>query len=248
MTAANLATFDEPAAGGITLFGFTLTGKVLGIIIGIVGIAGAAYGTYTLTIPLQEQVDATRSAITSVEGEIANLKTQVAGKEALKAKLAEAQRKNQFVFSLLPTVDNMDTLVADINNQIPPTTNVSIGQISLEIDSRMGSFTPKEVSNSTQYSTFSYDINFDSTFPAAIQTIRNIERLRSFVVVKNIKLNKKEVLPTLLTFPQGVVVTPEDNAKIIANLPPVVGVSFTLEAYVPNPVAPAAPPANPPSQ
>jgi type IV pilus assembly protein PilO len=242
MTAANLLTAEEPAAGGITLFGFTLTGKVLGIIIGVVGITGAAYGTYTLTVPLQEQIDATRSAITTVEGEIANLKTQVAGKEAIKAKLAEARRRNEFVFSLLPTVDNIDTLVADINNQIPPKTNVSIGQISLEIDSRMSTFTPKGVTEATQYRTFSYDINFDSTFPAAIQTIKNIERLRSFVVVKNIKLNKKAIPTPLLKFPSGVVVTPEDTAKIIANLPPVIGVSFTLEAYVPN-VKP-----NPPAQ
>jgi len=248
MTAANLGTFDEPAAGGITLFGFTLTGKVLGIIIGVLGIGGAAYGTYTVTVPLQERVDATRSAITSVEGEIARLKTEVEGKEALKAKLAESQRRSQFVFSLLPTVDNIDTLVIDLNNQIPPTTNVSIGQISLEIDSRLANFTPAEVTEGTLYRTFRYEISFDSTFPAAIQTIKNIERLRSFVVVKNIKLNKKAVPSTLLTFPEGVVVTPEDNAKILANLPPVVGVSFTLEAYVPNTAAPAAPPAVPPAQ
>jgi type IV pilus assembly protein PilO len=246
MTAANLVPLDEPAAGGITLFGFTLTGKVLGIIIAVVGIGGAAYGTYAVTVPLQEQIDATRSAITSVEGEIANLKTQVAGKEALKAKLAEAKRQNQFVFSLLPTIDNIDTLLLDLNNQIPPKTNVSIGQISLEIDSRLANFTPKGITEASQYRIFSFEISYDSTFPAAIQTIRNIERLRSFVVVKNIKLTKKAVPPNLLTFPPGVLVTPEDNAKIIANLPPVVGVSFTLEAYVPNPAAPTA--ANPPAQ
>jgi hypothetical protein len=106
----------------------------------------------------------------------------------------------------------------------------------------MSTFTPKGVTEATQYRTFSYDINFDSTFPAAIQTIKNIERLRSFVVVKNIKLNKKAIPTPLLKFPSGVVVTPEDTAKIIANLPPVIGVSFTLEAYVPN-VKP-----NPPAQ
>ncbi len=243
MTAANLETIEEPVAGGITLFGFTLTGKVLGIIIGIVGIGGAAYGTFTLTLPLQEQVDAARSAITSLEGEITNLKTQVAGKQALIAEVSQAQRQNQVVFSLLPTVDSIDTLVSDINNQIPSKTNVSLGQISLEIDSRMLNFTPKGVTEADQYRTFSYEISFDSTFPAAIQTIRNIERLQSFVVVKNIKLSKKAIPPAFVTFPPGVEVTPEDTAKVIANLPPVVGVNFTLEAYVPKIAAPTAPPA-----
>jgi len=250
MTAANLGTTQD-AGGGIELFGITLTGKILGILLGVGGIGLAGYGTLNFTQPAQQQIDNLKTQITTLQGEIEQASINGNKLEATKAELDREKAKYNFVLKLLPSQDSLDTLMIDIDRQIPKTTQVTIGSglstVSFEIDSRLQSFTPKvSTVAGALHTVYSFDINFDATFPAVINTIQNLEKLRTFMAVKNIKLTQKPVPTTLLKFQEGVQVSPEDLDKIVKNLPPIVSVSFTLEAYVPKAPSDASP--TPPPQ
>lgn len=246
MTAANFGTTQD-AGGGLELFGITLTGKIIGILLGIGGIGLAVYGTLNYTQPAQQQIDNLKVQITTLDGEIASASQNGNKLEATKRQLAEEKAKNTFVLGLLPTLDSLDTLITDINRQIPQTTEITIGEglstVSFTVDSRLQAFTPKTTTGAgAQHTVYSFDISFDATFPAVIRTIQNLEKLRTFMVVRNIKLSIKPIPPSILKFQEGVQVNPGDLDKIVKNLPPIVGVSFTLEAYVPKALAPATPP------
>jgi type IV pilus assembly protein PilO len=243
MTAANMGTL-EGTGGGVTLFGFTLTGKALGILIGLLGVGAAGYATFTITLPDQERA-------TALESQIEQLKTDISSQQAVantisqkEAELAEVKKKSDFVLSLLPTVDNIDTLVSDLNAQIPPSTTITLSNgVSAVIDSRLKNFTPSISADGGLYETYSFNIAFDSTFPAAIEAIQRIEKLQSFLVIKDIKLNRGQISAEELNIPSGFDVDASAVQLIIANLTPKVSVSFKLDAYVPKKNDPNAPPA-----
>ncbi|MFN3926949.1 MAG: hypothetical protein ACK4QL_06425 [Pseudanabaenaceae cyanobacterium] len=241
MTAANVGAIE--GGGGLTLFGMTLTGKALGIIIGIAGLGLAGYVYINFTAPEQDKIPRLERQIAETQSAIdaqAGLVSRIAAKQEEKRQI---ESKGKFVLSLLPNQDSIDTLLIDLHKVIPRETRFTLANgVVLTIDSSLRGFTPALGSSTDLYDTYTFNINFDSTFPAAIETIQNLEKLQSFLVIRDVKLTKGAITDAELRFPEGFEVSPEDKFKIIQNLPPKVSVSFKLEAYVPKTGdAPAAP-------
>jgi type IV pilus assembly protein PilO len=222
---------DGGTEGGISLFGMTLTSKVLGIGLAVIGVGLAGYGVTQFVIPKNEEIQNNTKSIEAKKTSVADLDKKLKSKGDVNQRVEAANVKNKYVLSLLPSVDSIDTLVRDINAQVPKTIVVSLPPFSFDLEGTLQEFTPKGVVDTAQYRTYSYGISFDSTFPEMLKTIQNIERLKPLLIVKDLTLTKKAIPPDLFKLPGNI---PEDKKKqILDNFPPVLTTKFTLIAYVP---------------
>ncbi|MCY7331541.1 MAG: hypothetical protein LH649_02540 [Pseudanabaena sp. CAN_BIN31] len=250
MTNVRDASSIEGGAGGLSLFGFTFTSKILGILIGVGGIGLAGYAATIVVMPIWEQVQAGQTNINTKNTAITTLESQVASNSNIAERIEEANQQNQFVLSLLPSVDNIDTLIRDIQGQIPKTIVFALPPtFSYELEGSMRTFQPAEPVKGTQYDTYSFTIGLDGKFEDVLSTIQKIERLKPLLIVKDLKLTKK-TLP-ITSFKFSIPIAAGKEKEILDILPPLIGADFTLQAFVPKTAAElkaaaAAPPAVPP--
>lgn len=232
MTNVGAASGIEDGAGGVTLFGLTLTSKVLGILLGVGGVVLAGYVAATYVMPIWDSVQAGQKNIDAKTTNVTTLKGQVAGKGNIAQKIEEANQQNKFVLSLLPNVDNIDTLIRDIQEQIPKTIVIALPpDFSYELAGTLRNFQTSIPVVGTQYDTYSFTIGFDGKFEDVLNTIQKIERLKPLLVVKDLKLTKK-ALPTA-TFKFSRPIAAGKEKEILDILPPLIGADFTLQAFVP---------------
>jgi type IV pilus assembly protein PilO len=232
MTNAGVISNDEGGSGGITLFGFTLTSKILGILMGVGGLVLAAYVANTYVMPIWDQVQSGQNNIATKKSGLTALEQKVASKGNVAQKIEDANKQNQFILSLLPNVDNIDTMMRDIQEQIPKTIVIALPpDFSYEIAGTMRAFQPADPIKGPQYNTYSFTIGFDGKFEDVFNTIQRIERLKPLLVVKNLKLTKKSLPSDKFKFSRPIAAGKEK--EIIDILPPLIGADFTLEAFVP---------------
>jgi type IV pilus assembly protein PilO len=232
MTNAAASGTEEVVGGGLTLFGVTFTSKVLGIIMGIGGIGLGIYLATNYVTPLWDQVQSGQTNISTKKTAVGGLEQKIVGKGNVLAKIEEAKKQNQFVLSLLPNVDNIDTLMRDIQEQIPKTITISLPpDFSYELAGTMRNFQPTPFVPGPQYKTYSFTIGFDGKFEDVLNTIQKIERLKPLLVVKNLTLTKKNLPIEQFKFSRPL--APGKEKELLDSLPPLLGADFTLEAFVP---------------
>ncbi|NUN65352.1 hypothetical protein HCU40_11445 [Pseudanabaena biceps] len=223
---------DDSAGGGITLFGVTLTSKILGILIGIAGVGLAGYVAANYVMPIWSQVQTGQESIEKSKTEVSTLEAQVASKGNIATKIEEANQQSNFVLSLLPNVDNIDTLIRDIQEQIPKTIVISLPpDFSYELAGTLRAFQPVPCVIGVQYDTCTFTIGFDGKFEDVLNTIQKIERLRPLLIVKDLKLTKKTLPVTTFKFSRPIAAGKEK--LLIDSLPPLIAADFTLQAFVP---------------
>jgi type IV pilus assembly protein PilO len=232
MTNVGAASGIEEVGGGVTLFGITFTSKILGILIGIGGVGLAAYVASSYVMPIWESVQSGQKNIQTKKTNVTTLEGQVASKSNIAQKIEEANQQNKFVLSLLPNVDNIDTLMRDIQEQIPKTIVIALPpDFSYELAGTLRTFQPSAPVIGTQYNTYSFTVGFDGKFEDVLTTIQKIERLKPLLVVKDLKLTKKTLPTTNFKFSRPIAAGKEKD--ILDSLPPLIGADFTLQAFVP---------------
>ena len=232
MTNARFASGNEESSGGFVLFGMTFTSKILGILMGVGGIGLAAYVATSYVVPVwtdvqtgQQNIDTKRTTVNGLEG-------QLSSKANIAQQIEEAKQQSKIVIDLLPDVDNIDTLIRDIQEQIPKTIVISLPpDFSYELAGTMRTFQPAEPVKGAQYDTYSFTIGFDGKFEDVLNTIQKIERLNAFLVVKDLKLTKKTLPTTKFKFSRPIAAG--KDKEILDSLPPLIGADFTLLAFVP---------------
>lgn len=223
---------DDSVGGGITLFGVTLTSKILGILIGVAGVGLAGYAATSYVMPIWTQVQTGQENIEKSKTEVSTLESQVASKGNVATKIEEANQQGDFVLSLLPTVDNIDTLIRDIQEQIPKTIVIALPpDFSYEIAGTLRAFQPIPCVVGPQYDTCTFTIGFDGKFEDVLNTIQKIERLKPLLIVKDLKLTKKTLPTTTFKFSRPIAAGKEK--LLIDSLPPLIAADFTLQAFVP---------------
>ena len=223
---------EDGAAGGLRLFGVTFTSKVLGILIGVAGLGLAAYVATSYVTPVWDQVQSGQKNIETKESGLAALKQKVASKGDVAIRIEEANKQNQFVLSLLPSVDNIDTLMRDIQEQIPKTITIALPpDFTYELAGTMRTFQPAPPIKEAQYTRYTFTIGFDGKFEDVLNTIQKIERLKPLLAVKDLKLTKKSLPVEKFKFSRPIAAGKE--REILDSLPPLIGADFTLEAFVP---------------
>lgn len=226
MTANIGAEFDENA-GGVVLFGQTLSARTLGIALGVIGIAAAGYMFVSFVQPLWTTIDTTKAGIDAKGKSIAEKDSQIKQKADLPQKAILAKERETTVLSLLPSADTMDTLLIDLNKLIKPS-NISPAQLSGELLESFSPTPPTAIVPEGQYRTQTVNIQFSSSYGDLITILRSIESLRTLVVVQNLQLTTRQV-----TLRNPGSLTPEQQKAQIARLPPTLNTTFNLLAYIP---------------
>ncbi|AFY72747.1 Tfp pilus assembly protein PilO [Synechococcus sp. PCC 7502] len=225
---ANIGADFEENAGGVVLFGQTLSAKTLGIALGVIGIATAGYIFFNFVQPLWTTIDTTKSGIDSKKASIADKDTQIKQKADLPQKVAAAKERSETVLSLLPSQDSMDTLLIDLNKLIK-SSNVSPIQLSGNLLESFSPTPPGPIVPEGQYRTQTLNIQFAAAYSDLITILRSIESLKTLIVVQDIQLTKRQNV----TIRNPGNLTPEQQKAQIARLPPVLSVTFRLVAYIP---------------
>ena len=97
MTNVGAASGIEDGAGGVTLFGVTFTSKILGILIGVGGIALAAYVASNYVMPLWESVQTGQTKIADTKTKVTTLEGQVASKGNIAQRIEAANQQNKLL-------------------------------------------------------------------------------------------------------------------------------------------------------
>lgn len=199
----------------------------------------------TETLPYLQKIGAdglvTRINLLKQQGVI------LANKSNIAQTIEEANQRNIFVLSLLPPVDNIDTLIRDIQEQIPRTIVFAVPpDFSYELAETLRTFQPTAPVIGLQYNTYSFTVGFDGKFEDVLNTIQKIERLKPLLIVKDLKLTKKALPTNTFKFSRPFAAGKEKD--ILDNLPPLLGADFTIQVFVPKTLEEIKATANPPKR
>lgn len=213
MTVANEYGLLEEGQGeeqsGATIFGLKLTPKIIGIVIGVVGIGLAGY-LYTQFVQLEAQKrDELNAKITEAEGKIQKPEVLQRQKAEAQQNLAIAQQRRAEVTTMFADDATLDTLLFDLN-QLIGRINTGIqgddrkAQLT-KFDPVMptpapgtkpgGSVSPVEVVTDSslgpgvngQLRRKQYKVEFVGDFAQTQAFLRSLELMQSLLVVKNLK-------------------------------------------------------------
>lgn len=222
------AELEEESSAYPEVFGITFTPTISGILIGVLGVAGAAYMLMNMVMPAWD-------TFTQKQGTKQQLETEIQGKEArlqsideLNAKLAQSKRQQSQVWAVFANEKTLDTLLIDLNRLV----EAGNAQLSSNaVKAKLQKFAPDsqgvqpvtdgslgaEVNGKLKRS--STDIAIKGTYEQTQSILRNIERLQPLLIVKDYQ-------STLVneTFEEG---------KPARVGPTPITTSFKLEALVP---------------
>jgi type IV pilus assembly protein PilO len=229
--AANIGA-DEFQAPGISLFGITLSSKTLGIILAVIGVALAAYGTATQTLPLYESIEQQKSQIAQKRSSVEAKEKEVASKGNITQRVTEAQQRNKEVLALLPNSDSMDVLLRDLNAQIPQSVSLNSPVGSLQVKGLFEEFRPEgdPKGGDAQFTTRQYSVRFSATYTEIVETLKKIERLKPLLVIQDLKVVPNTSVKPLIG---GKELTPDQQKIVQARATPLLAATFKLIAYVP---------------
>lgn len=231
--AANIGADEFQASPGISLFGITLSSKTLGIILAVVGVGLAAYGTATQTLPLYESIEQQKSQIAQKRTSVESKEKEVASKGNISQRVTEAQQRNKEVLALLPSTDSMDVLLRDLNAQIPQSVSLNSPVGSLQVKGLFEEFRPEGGEAKTgeaQFTTRQYSVRFSATYAETVETLKRIERLKPLLVIQDLKMVPNTSVRPLIG---GKELTPDQQKIVQARATPLLATSFRLIAYVP---------------
>lgn len=213
---------EEEAPNYPVAFGITLTPKVGGIIIGVLGIAGAAYLLLNQVQPTWQKYQELRQDIESKKLQIQTQEEIRQQIEISQAELEEAKDKNIQVLSLFASEDTLDTLLLDLNSFVKDT------------NGNLKSFTPVEkeavVINDGSLGSLvngklkrrSIDLELEGSFQQLQSVMRSFERLQSLLLVKDFQSD--------VSTPQTLVI---NNGNVILGDQATLKTTFRLDALLP---------------
>lgn len=203
------------------VFGIAFTPVVIGALVAVLGLLGAAYLIVTQVQPVWESNQ-------KLQGEVEQKKQQVQQQaeikkkiDAAKAKLVESQQQKQYVLALFAPEKSLDTLLVDVNDTI----NSRQGKlVRFEPIQQQGAITqPADVQNRLKRKVF--NVEFEGNFDQTLSVLRNVERLSSLLEVKDFRVDLGGATP------QKLVVDPQGRTVLLGQ--PQLKSTFKLQALVP---------------
>ncbi|WP_017315586.1 hypothetical protein [Mastigocladopsis repens] len=238
--------FDTASPSNPVIFGIALTPKIGGIIVGVLGLAGAGYMLMNLVMPAWETFQQQQTKQNELQQDIDQKKASIQQIDKVKQEQAQAKQQQLQVLALFANEKTLDTLLLDLNRLVESgNTQVSFNAVRAKLrkyvptgkdaepitDGSLGSLVNGKLKRS------SINIEIIGTYEQTQSILRNIERLQPLLIVKDYQ---SSLAPEPAIQPGKVVVRRVGPAPI--------STSFQLQALMPlNPeeVAAAAKAAQP---
>jgi type IV pilus assembly protein PilO len=220
--------FEEESSAYPVVFGITFTPVISGVLIGVLGLAGATYMLLNLVIPAWDTFGQKQSTKEGLIAEVEQKKVSLQSIDQLNAELAQSKRQQSQVLAVFANEKTLDTLLIDLNRLV----GAGNAQLSTNaVKAKLQKFTPSsegaqpvndgslgaEVDGKLKRS--STEIEISGTYEQTQSILRNIERLQPLLLVKDYE-------STLLseTFEEG-------QPRRVGPTP--ITTKFKLEALVP---------------
>ncbi len=228
---------EVPESSGYpTMFGITFTPLIGGVIVAVLGLAGAIYLVMNMVMPaldknkeLQNKLDTTQSQIDQKKSN--SNKIQLAQK-----KLDEAKQKKIDVLALFPNERTLDTLLLDINRF----TNARNGQLESFVpdipqQQNVNPYIPT-VANVVNDNSLGLNLNnklkrqtikviLEGDFDQTVSIVRSIERLQQLLLIKDLQAELDKSGQKIEVDEQGKIVPKVKRTKIKT--------TFKLQALIP---------------
>jgi type IV pilus assembly protein PilO len=223
--------FGAEAPAYPVVFGISFTPKIIGILVGVVGIAGAAYMLMNMVMPAWETYQQQQEKRNDLQGQVDQKKASITQIDKVKDELAQAKQQRIQVLSLFADEKTLDTLLLDLNRLVEsgnaqvPANAVraklqkfvpASQQAETVTDGSLGSVVNGKLKRS------SVNVEIVGTFEQTQSIIRNIERLQPLLIVKDYQAR---LVPEPATDPSG------EEIRRVGPAP--ITTSFQLEALMP---------------
>ncbi|MGB3670189.1 MAG: hypothetical protein WA783_00580 [Phormidesmis sp.] len=247
---------DEPL--NPVVFGIEFTPTIIGLLVALAGIGGAAYLYIKMVQPVAVQNETIRTEISTKENQLVSQASQLENIAKVEAELAAAMQRRRNVYSLFANEKTMDTLLLDINQRIE-SSNAALSGVRAQVRARglppvlleaqLQSFVPGEkavVSDGSLGTEIdgklrreTYSIRFSGDYAQTQTILRNLERLEPLLMVRDFNITSGQEVPETVIGAGGQVVV-QPKAKLET--------SFQIDALMPTadvevPPEVAAPPA-----
>ncbi|MGD1896845.1 MAG: hypothetical protein ACFB16_07820 [Phormidesmis sp.] len=246
---------DEPV--NPVVFGVEFTPTIIGILIALAGIGGAAYLFVNKVQPVSVQNDTLRTEIAQKEGDLVAQADRLEDIAKIEAELEVAMQRRRNVYSLFANERTMDTLLLDINQRIE-SSNAALAGVKNQVrergippvvlEAQLKSFSPGEkivISDSSLGAEINgklrrevYKINFSGDYAQTQSILRNLERLEPLLMVRNFSVNSGQAIEETIIGSDGQVIK-EPKAKLET--------SFEIDALMPTADADVPPEVAPPA-
>lgn len=221
---------DISTPTSLVIFGISLTPKLISIILGSLGLAGAVYLLINFVIPAWETFQQQQTKQNQLQQVVDQKKTIIQQMETVKQEQAVSKQQQLQVLALFANEKTLDTLPLDLNRlvessntQIPPNAvraklrkYVPTGKAEPITDSSLGSLVNGKLKRS------SINIEIIGTYEQTQSILRNIERLQSLLIVKDYQSS---------LVPEGA--TQQDKTVMPRVGPAPISTSFQLQALMP---------------
>ncbi|MBF2097722.1 MAG: hypothetical protein IGQ88_05015 [Gloeomargaritaceae cyanobacterium C42_A2020_066] len=205
-------SFDSPRAGGgetINLFGTRISrALILGVVIGVAGIAGAGGLGYVLIPPVNTQVNDLKTQVQNIENEIRQKEAALADRSKVEAQFREAQIRRKALAGLFGEQKDVETLLLALNQQIRDTgatlksfkpvpvtaKSQQQGQQGQAQQAQAGAEGQAEGQAATEASVegllkqLTYKVEFAGNYAQTLAVLRNIERLQVLLNVQGLSV------------------------------------------------------------
>ncbi|MBD2531157.1 pilus assembly protein PilO [Nostoc flagelliforme FACHB-838] len=186
--------FDEATPASPVLFGIAFTPKIIGILVGVIGLAGAGYIFLNLLMPAWESYQQQQAKSSELQGQIDEKKANIKQIDKVKDELAQAKQQKVQVLGLFANEKSLDTLLLDMNRlvesgNIPTSVNAVRAKLKKFVPV---SQKPEPVNDGTlgvlvdgKLQRSSINAEIIGTYEQTQSIIRNIERLQPLLIVKD---------------------------------------------------------------
>ncbi|MEH2262342.1 pilus assembly protein PilO [Nostoc sp.] len=186
--------FNSETPAHPVIFGIAFTPKIIGILVGVIGLAGAGYILLNLLMPALESYQQQQAKSSELQGQIEQKKANIKQIDKVKQELAQAKQQKVQVLGLFANEKSLDTLLLDLNRLIESgntPTSVNAVRAKLKrfvpvsqkpepiIDGTLG----LQVDGKLERSSINAEIT--GTYEQTQSIIRNIERLQPLLIVKD---------------------------------------------------------------
>lgn len=208
--AENNGEFSESSAA-TKLFGISITPQLIGIVVAVLGLAGALYVVFNMLMPAWDSYQQQQGKIGELQGQVDQKKASLKKIDQVKAELEQSKQQQVQVLSLFASEKTLDTLLIDLNRLVE-TTNAQIsakgvrgelkrfvpasqkaepindGSLGLQVDGKL--------------KRSSVNIQIVGTYEQTQSILRNIERLQPLLIVKDYQSTLERV-PVVSSQDQG---------------------------------------------
>ncbi|MBE8997185.1 MULTISPECIES: pilus assembly protein PilO [unclassified Nostoc] len=223
--------FNSETPAHPVIFGIAFTPKIIGILVGVIGLAGAGYILLNLLMPAWESYQQQQAKSSELQAQIEQKKASIKQIGKIKEELAQAKQQKVQVLGLFANEKTLDTLLLDLNRLIESgNTPTSINAVRAKLKRFVPvSQKPEPITDGSlgllvdgklQRSTINAEVT--GTYEQTQSIIRNIERLQPLLIVKDYQANLAPVESR----------SPLDKTSVQVG-PAAINTSFQLQVLMP---------------